>query len=333
MRPWSSESEEPDEDYYRAQPGEILNGRYRVVKRLGCGAFASVWKCTSGGETVAVKIPHNRLGFAAKNELTMLQAAAGPGVVELKASFRFNGGSCFVLEMLHESLLDACCRDGAMAATRVRAITRDLLSALASVHAKGVAHADVKPENVMLTASGSVKLVDFGLAFHQGRRRRDTAPVQTREYRAPEAVLGLPRYTTAIDVWSVACLVFELLTGQYLFDIPLTTFDHCSRDELHLAQAVEVLGTPLPLSMVARCGIVASEWFVKNTNQFKRLNVIIPEEGGDSSHLAWVLVRELHFSTWDAAALTSFLLPMLAFEPATRIPASACLHHPWLDHI
>lgn len=328
-------SSEPEEDYYKADHGEVLNERYRVITSLGCGAFGSVWKCHDAGETVAVKIAHNRLEFAAKKELAMLEAAAGPGVVELKTSFRFNGGSCLVLEMLHESLLDVCGFEGALPVNRVRAITRDVLRALKRVHELGIVHADIKPENVMLTTSGSVKLVDFGLAFYQDRFH-DTARLQTREYRAPEVVLGFSQVTTAIDIWSVACLVFEMSTSQYLFDIPLATHATCSRDEMHLAQAMELLGAPLPTGMVKRCGLVASEWFVKNTTDLKHLHVILPPKAHYRSglRLATVMVDEFGLGIREARDLLLFLLPMLEFHPKYRAEAYECLYHPWLidDH-
>ena len=95
----------------------------------------------------------------------------------------------------------------------------------------------------------SVKLVDFGNACWTHKHFTDD--IQTRQYRAPEVIVR-NSYNTAVDVWSCACLVFELLTGDFLFD-PQES-EYIDRDEDHLALIVELLQTQpqVPVCLYAR---------------------------------------------------------------------------------
>ena len=125
-----------------------------------------------------------------------------------------------VFELLGRTLLHEIQDRGALEVSETKRCAACLLECLAFVHDEvGVLHTDVKPENVLLAGPapvGRVKLVDLGTAFYVGRQgARD---IQTREYRCPEGVLGLWPFGPAADVWSVGCLVFELLTGETLFD-------------------------------------------------------------------------------------------------------------------
>lgn len=137
-------------------------------------------------------------------------------VVKLLEHFYVSGPHgdhvCMVFELLGKTLLHAIQERGALDVHEVKAVTRCLLKCLAFVHEDvGVLHTDIKPENVLLEPGGrgEVKLVDLGTAFYVARQgARD---IQTREYRCPEGVLGLWPFGTAADVWSVGCLVFELL--------------------------------------------------------------------------------------------------------------------------
>ena len=186
------------------------------------------------------------------------EARRASHVVELLEHFYVAGPHgnhvCMVFELLGRTLLHEIQDRGALEVSETKRCAACLLECLAFVHDEvGVLHTDVKPENVLLAGPapvGRVKLVDLGTAFYVGRQgARD---IQTREYRCPEGVLGLWPFGPAADVWSVGCLVFELLTGETLFDPqsprPGEPF---SKDESHLAQAVELLG-PVPARELVR---------------------------------------------------------------------------------
>ena len=103
-------------------------------------------------------------------------------------------------------------------------ITKDILEGLNEIHSKGFIHTDIKLENILLTKrlkkikynnDIKIKISDFGTAHHI--KNKCEFGVGTLEYQAPEALLGLP-YGKVLDVWSVGCIMFELLTGYCLFD-------------------------------------------------------------------------------------------------------------------
>lgn len=87
------------------------------------------------------------------------------------------------------------------------------------MHKQGFIHRDIKPSNILLGNNGVLKLADFGLSksITYPHVKQMTKEVQTLWYRSPEVMLGNVYYTTAIDVWSVGAVIYEMLTGKVLF--------------------------------------------------------------------------------------------------------------------
>jgi dual specificity tyrosine-phosphorylation-regulated kinase 2/3/4 len=139
-------------------------------------------------------------------------------IVKLFDWFEFRSHICGSFEMLGGSLYERLKQNNfkpePMAA--VRPIARQLLSALAFSHSRGIVHCDLKPENVLTLPRGAVavRLIDFGSACEAGTH--PFSYVQSRFYRAPEVILGL-EYGPPMDVWSFACLVAELMVGRPIF--------------------------------------------------------------------------------------------------------------------
>ncbi|KAB2631000.1 SRSF protein kinase 2-like [Pyrus ussuriensis x Pyrus communis] len=161
------------------------------------------------------------------------------------------------------------------------------------------------------------KLVDFGNACWT--YKQFTNDIQTRQYRCPEVILG-SKYSTSADLWSFACICFELATGDVLFDPH--SGDNFERDEDHLALMMELLGM-MPRK-IALGGRYSRDYF----NRY-----------GDLRHIRrlrfWplnkVLVEKYEFSEKDASELTDFLVPILDFVPEKRPTAAQCLLHPWIN--
>jgi serine/threonine protein kinase len=103
-----------------------------------------------------------------------------------------------------------------LSAPEIRPIVHDLFSALAAVHARGIVHCDVKPENILYLhgRKDHIKLTDFGTACRIGAPLFDY--FQTRFYRAPEAIFRL-NFDGALDVWSAGCVIAEMALGEPLF--------------------------------------------------------------------------------------------------------------------
>ncbi|CAI5444333.1 unnamed protein product [Caenorhabditis angaria] len=161
-----------------------------------------------------------------------------------------------------------------------------------------------------------VKIADLGNAcwtYHHF-----TEDIQTRQYRALEVLIGAG-YGTPADIWSTACMAFELATGDYLFEPHQG--DNYSRDEDHLAHISELLGR-VPESVYKK-GKHWRDFFTKN-GQLLHIRVLKPWTLYD------VLRQKYEWSHEDAAQFSSFLVPMLTFDTEQRATASSALKHPFL---
>ncbi|KAH8061464.1 hypothetical protein JL722_4088 [Aureococcus anophagefferens] len=262
---------EPEEDYcpggyHPVALGDVYDDRYEVLHKLGWGVYSTVWCCYDavGRRKVALKIQ--------------------------KAAPEYTNAAVNEIELLRDER-------GALPPAEVRAVAARLLECLAFVHDDvGALHTDIKPENVLLepeapggAARRAVKLVDLGTAFYVDRQAaRD---IQTREYRCPEGILGIWPFGPAADVWSVGCLVFELLTGETLFDPqsprPGEAF---TKDESHLAQAVELLG-PVP---GPRGGHRSAKWFLGDASTLKNIAIAPPPRPGHAPSSSRAAVFDGH---------------------------------------
>lgn len=161
------------------------------------------------------------------------------------------------------------------------------------------------------------KIVDFGNACWT--YKQFTSDIQTRQYRCPEVILG-SKYTTSADMWSFACICFELAGGDVLFDPH--SGENYNRDEDHLALMMELLRM-MPRK-VALGGRYSREFF----NRF-----------GDLRHirrlrfwpLSKVLMEKYDFCEQDASEMSDFLVQILDFVPEKRLTAAQCLNHPWIS--
>ncbi|KAM8793681.1 SRSF protein kinase 3 [Eudromia elegans] len=161
-----------------------------------------------------------------------------------------------------------------------------------------------------------VKIADLGNACWV--HRHFTEDIQTRQYRALEVLLGAP-YGPPADIWSTACMAFELATGDYLFE-PHSGEDY-SRDEDHIAHVIELLGE-IPRH-VALGGRYSREFFNRR-GELRHIRGLRPWG------LRAVLQEKYEWPRGAAAAFARFLRPMLAYEPARRATAAQCLRSAWL---
>jgi serine/threonine protein kinase len=174
---------------------------------------------------------------------------------------------------------------------------------------------DLKDVNTLLKCRSVI--VDLGNACWT--HRHFSEDIQTRQYRAPEVLIG-SKYDTAADIWSLGCMTFELLTGDLLFD-PRAGDDY-DRDEDHLAMFQELLGK-MP-KRIALEGKYSKSFFDKrgNLKHIKQLKFWPVQD---------VLMEKYHFPKEEAQAVADFMMPLLDFDPKTRATALDALESDWLQ--
>ncbi|KAJ8371316.1 hypothetical protein SKAU_G00113440 [Synaphobranchus kaupii] len=188
---------------------------------------------------------------------------------------------------------------------------------LFSPHMFGAADFLVNPLEPQNADKIRIKIADLGNACWV--HKHFTEDIQTRQYRALEVLIGA-EYGTPADIWSTACMAFELATGDYLFE-PHSGEDY-TRDEDHIAHIIELLGAIPP--HFALSGRYSREYFTR---------------GGELRHIAnlkpWglfeVLLEKYEWPLEQAAQFSDFLLTMLERAPEKRATAGQCLQHPWLN--
>ncbi|XP_061662290.1 SRSF protein kinase 3-like isoform X2 [Syngnathoides biaculeatus] len=186
-----------------------------------------------------------------------------------------------------------------------------------------------------------VKIADLGNACWV--HKHFTEDIQTRQYRALEVLIGA-QYGPPADIWSTACMAFELATGDYLFE-PHSGEDY-TRDEDHIAHIIELLGSiPLPFALSGR---YSREYFNRRGEltrvhrihvQYNVSHMTCMWVTGDLRHIStlkpWalfeVLLEKYEWPLDQAAQFSDFLSSMLELEPERRATAAECLQHAWLQ--
>uniref|UniRef100_A0A8C4HCR8 non-specific serine/threonine protein kinase n=1 Tax=Dicentrarchus labrax TaxID=13489 RepID=A0A8C4HCR8_DICLA len=161
-----------------------------------------------------------------------------------------------------------------------------------------------------------VKIADLGNACWV--HKHFTEDIQTRQYRSLEVLIG-SGYSTPADIWSTACMAFELATGDYLFE-PHSGEDY-SRDEDHIALIIELLGS-IPRKLIM-AGKYSKDFFTKK-GDLKHITKLKPWG------LLEVLIDKYEWPREEAECFADFLIPMLELIPEKRATAAECLRHPWL---
>jgi eukaryotic-like serine/threonine-protein kinase len=202
---------------------ELVGGRYRLDKRLGFGGMSEVWAAedTDLGRRVAIKLL-GRDADAARfdREARAVAALDHPNICRLYDYGDADGRRFMVLEYLGGGTLE----DRLAAAqphpdAETARIAREIASALAHAHARGLVHRDLKPANVLFDDDGHAKIADFGIARLSGAGTLTEAGtlLGTAAYISPEQATGQPA-TPASDVYSFGVIVYRMLTGRLPFE-------------------------------------------------------------------------------------------------------------------
>ncbi|XP_026791196.1 homeodomain-interacting protein kinase 1 isoform X2 [Pangasianodon hypophthalmus] len=231
--PTTKSSSSNCEGDYQLVQHEILcsvSSSYEVLEFLGRGTFGQVAKCWKRGtnEIVAIKILKNHPSYARQGqiEVSILNRLSAENADEYNfvrsyECFQHKGHTCLVFEMLEQNLYDFLkhSKFSPLPLRHIRPILQQVATALMKLKSLGLIHADLKPENIMLVdpvrQPYRVKVIDFGSASHVSKAVCSTY-LQSRYYRAPEIILGLP-FCEAIDMWSLGCVIAELFLGWPLY--------------------------------------------------------------------------------------------------------------------
>ena len=168
-----------------------------------------------------------------------------------------------------------------------------------------------------ISPSIEVKICDVGNACWFNHHF--STIIQTRQYRSPEVLLGI-NYNESSDIWSLACMIFELATGDFLFE-PRKGEKYSKNDD-HLAQIIELVGK-MPKNFA-----LSGDYSLKYFNKKGKLRRI---KNLSYYPLVTVLTEKYHFKEKEAKALSDFLMPMLEYYPNKRATARELLRHPWLN--
>jgi serine/threonine-protein kinase PRP4 len=210
--------------------GEEMDGRYHIYGYTGQGVFSNVVRGRDSermNQEVAVKIirSNDMMHKSGLQELEILRKLneADPDdrfhVVRLFRHFYYRNHLCLVFESLNMNLREVLKKYGRSVGLHIKAVrayTQQLFMALKLMKRCKVLHSDIKPDNILVNESKlSLKVCDFGSAFVISESE-PTPYLVSRFYRAPEIIIGQD-YNYALDLWSMACTVYELYTGNILF--------------------------------------------------------------------------------------------------------------------
>ncbi|XP_028652375.1 mitogen-activated protein kinase 13 [Erpetoichthys calabaricus] len=284
---------------------------YVCLRQIGTGAYGSVCSAvnTITNEKVAIKKLHRPFQsetFAkrAYRELCLLKHMKHENVIGLLDVFtpasRLDDFHDFYLVMpfMHTDLLKIM---GLLSEERIQYLVYQILKGLKYIHSAGIIHRDLKPGNLGVNEDCELKILDFGLARHADAQM--TGYVVTRWYRAPEVILNWMHYTQTVDIWSVGCIMAEMINGRTLFK---------GNDYMdQLSQIMRVTGVP-DTDFIQKLESPEAKNYIKSLPSFPRK---------DFTQL---------FPRASPAAV-DLLEKMLVLDAEKRLTASKALEHPYFE--
>ncbi|XP_040380311.1 uncharacterized protein LOC102718271 [Oryza brachyantha] len=311
----------------------VVGGRYRITEYLGSAAFSKVVRAHDlwTGMDVCLKIIKNDKDFfdQSLDEIKLLKFVNkyDPDdehhILRLYDFFYYQEHLFIVTELLRANLYEfqkynqESGDEVYFSLHRIQAIARQCLEALVYLHHLNIVHCDLKPENILMKSYSrcEIKVIDLGSSCFLTDNL--SLYVQSRSYRAPEVILGLP-YDQKIDIWSLGCILAELYTGEVLFPNESV--------QIILARMMGTIG-PIDTEMLA-LGQDTQKYFTEDHDLFHRneetdqLEYLIPEKTS--------LRRRLQCPDTKFVKFLSYLLQI---NPRKRPTASEALQHPWLSYV
>jgi dual specificity tyrosine-phosphorylation-regulated kinase 2/3/4 len=298
--------------------------RYEILKLLGKGSFGQVLESYDykRNEKVALKIIKNKKRFhqQAAVEIKILQqlrendSEGKNNVVKIKNYFIFRKHICITFELLSINLYELLRQNNfeGLSLTLIHRFAVQILVCLQYIAKQKVIHCDLKPENILLkdTEKALINVIDFGSSCLETEKMYNY--IQSRFYRAPEVILGIS-YTTAIDMWSLGCILVELYTGRPLFA--------GESEHIQLLCIMQVLGLP-PESLILHSS-KKKNFFHDNLEP-----KIIPNKKGIKKTPATLELSDILQGSCEK--FIDFVRKCLCWQPELRLKPIEGIDHPWI---
>jgi len=294
---------------------DVIGHTYAADKVIGNGSFGVVYQAhvVETGEMVAIKKVFQDKRYK-NRELQIMKDLSHPNIVALKHAFFTNGEKPdeVFLNVVMEYLSDTVYRTMKyftklkqnFPPVLVKLYTYQIARGLTYLHELGVCHRDIKPQNILVDAkTHTVKICDFGSAKKLVQGEANVAYICSRYYRAPELIFGATDYSCVIDVWSLGCVMAELVLGQPMFP------GESGVDQL--VEIIKVLGTPTKEQLLS---------MNPNYTEFKFPQI--------KAH-PWSKIFKNRLSNEGIETLSGYL----QYTPTLRTHLMESLSHPYYDEI
>jgi len=292
------------------------NTTYTATQIIGSGSFGVVYQAFNQEtkETVAIKKVFQDSRYK-NRELDIMKQLNHQNVVKFITAFYsnwvkkdqvyLNAVMEYVPDSLSKVIRTYFKNKSSFPAILVKVYAFQMFRALEYIHSMGICHRDIKPQNILVDPSSHMlKICDFGSAKKLVKGEPNVAYICSRYYRAPELIFGATEYDNQIDVWSIGCVIVEMVLGQPLFP------GESAIDQL--VEIIKILGTP-------------------TKNQILIMNP-------DYNEIKFPMIKQYPWSKYFKSKNVSeefvdFVSKVLVYEPSIRLSPSQALEHPFFDEL